>query len=114
MKFLSTKALCFLMVLTASAVGIGQQVETQNRSDENTFAKPVRIMSGSKFMGEARLYPSPTFQDLNGDGKLDVVIGDLFGHITVAYRDAKAEGVKFGPKTKIMNDQGKALKFSNW
>lgn len=80
-----------------------------------TFEAPVRLQSGETFLGAAlnkrdRLYPSPALHDVDGDGKADLVIGDLFGNLTVAKRtkDGWAE------ETNLMGADGKPLKFNNW
>ena len=77
------------------------------------FAAPVRVMAGSQPMGSKRLYPSPVFRDMNGDGLADVVIGDLFGRITVALRLAGDEPA-WGEEEALQAEDGKDLKFSNW
>jgi hypothetical protein len=79
-----------------------------------TFATPVRVMAGSKLMGVGRLYPSPVFRDMNGDGLADVVIGDLFGRITVATRDAGDGPPAWGAEVPLEAADGEELKFSNW
>ncbi|HVS09675.1 MAG TPA: hypothetical protein VMS76_07345 [Planctomycetota bacterium] len=78
------------------------------------FASPVRVMAGSKPMGVGRLYPSPVFRDMNGDGLADVVIGDLFGRITVATRIAGDGPPAWGAEVPLEAVDGKELKFSNW
>lgn len=75
------------------------------------FADPVRISAGDKLLGEGRLYPSPAMHDLNGDGRLDVFIGDLRGHITYALRGADGT---FGSEQKLKDAKGKILDFGNW
>lgn len=79
-----------------------------------TFAAPVRLTAGDKLMGENRLYPSPVLQDMNGDGLADIVIGDLFGKVTVAHRVAGEGPAKFSAETTLNNFEGKELKFKNW
>lgn len=78
-----------------------------------TFAPPVRLKAGDKFLGENRLYPSPVFHDLNGDGLADLVVGDLRGLMTVALRLPGALP-SFGPETKVLGADGKVLDLQNW
>ena len=78
-----------------------------------TFAPPVRIQAGEEFLGAGRLYPSPVMHDVDGDGKLDIVVADLKGQVTVAHR-LPGEGVRFGPEKPLEAQGGKALKFHNW
>ncbi|MCA8976396.1 MAG: VCBS repeat-containing protein, partial [Planctomycetes bacterium] len=100
-----------LLLATASAwpqtLAVAQQSTT-------TFAAPVRLMAGDKFMGEGRLYPSPAFHDLNGDGLLDVVIGDLPGRITIALRKPGNGTPTFAAETKMKALDGKDIDFHNW
>ena len=79
-----------------------------------TFADPVRMQAGDKMMGEARLYPSPVLHDVDGDGLQDMVIGDLFGKITVAPRLSGDGAPRFGPEAPLQAADGKELKFHNW
>lgn len=82
--------------------------------DAPRFAAPVRLQAGPKFLGERRAYPSPTLHDVDGDGALDVVIGDLPGRITYALRE-KGDGVpRFGAERKLLGADGKQLDFHNW
>lgn len=78
------------------------------------FAAPVLLMAGEKPMGARRLYPSPVFQDMNGDGRADIVIGDLPGRITVALRATGDGPPRFGPDEPLLARDGKALDFHNW
>lgn len=78
------------------------------------FAAPVRLMAGDMMLGEGRLYPSPVCQDMNGDGLADIVVGDLFGHLTVALRVPGGGTPTFGKETKLKALDGKELDFGNW
>ena len=90
-----------------------ESVEMKPAAGAN-FAAPVRLMAGDKFLGEARLYPSPVMHDMNGDGLADIVVGDLFGRVTVALR-VKGDGpAKFGAEAPLNDFEGKELKFKNW
>jgi hypothetical protein len=81
---------------------------------EEPLAPPVRLKAGAKFMGEKRLFPSPVFHDVNGDGQLDVVIGDLPGVLTVAVRKQGADRLAFEAETTVMSLDAQPLKFHNW
>jgi hypothetical protein len=78
------------------------------------FAPPVRLKAGDKFLGEGRLYPSPVFHDMNGDGLPDIVVGDLWGKLTVALRLPGDGPPSYGAETKVMASDGKELDFHNW
>ena len=79
-----------------------------------TFAAPVRIQAGEGFLGQGRLYPSPVFQDMNGDGLLDLVVGDLRGLLTKAHRIPGEGPPRFEKDVALLDDQGGPLKFDNW
>lgn len=80
-----------------------------------TFDAPVQVKAGDNFVGNQlnktdRLYPSPALHDLDGDGNLEMVIGDLRGTLTVTSRTKDGWG-----EEKVLNGaDGKPLKFSNW
>lgn len=79
----------------------------------STFAPPVRIEVAGKHLGNDRLYPSPVLHDVDGDGRLDLVVGDLRGRLTTALREASAAPAWRAP-TKVLANDGKELDFANW
>jgi hypothetical protein len=78
------------------------------------FAAPVRLMAGDAFLGEDRLYPSPVFRDMNGDGLLDIVVGDLRGKLTIALRVPGKDPRAFAAETPMNAADGKPIDFHNW
>jgi hypothetical protein len=78
------------------------------------FAAPVRIRAGDAFLGGERLYPSPVMHDVDGDRLPDIVVGDLFGRVTVARRLAAKSPVAFGVEKPLNDRDGKPLRFHNW
>ena len=93
-------ALPLLLLATASAM-----------AQSPTFAAPIRLQAGGKFLGEGRLFPSPVYHDLNGDGRADLVVGDLRGHLTVAVR---GDGATFGKEENVLGADGKIVDLQNW
>lgn len=85
-----------------------------------SFAPPVSIEAGAPtkagptVLGKGRLYPSPVLHDLDGDGHLDVVVGDLRGRLTTALRLPGAGTPKFAAEQKLLAKDGKELDFANW
>lgn len=99
-----------MRTLTLLALASGLAAQTP---PEATFAPPVRIEVNGKWLGATRLYPSPVLHDRNGDGRADLVIGDLRGHLTVALRQPGA-GITWATETKLMASDGQLLDFKNW
>lgn len=104
--------LCALAI-AASALS-PSDARAQRSSESQRFASPVRLMAGDKLLGERRLYPSPMYHDVNGDGRTDIVVGDLRGHITVALREAGDGAPRFGPESALQDAHGKDIDFHNW
>ena len=94
-----------LFLVSWTAVAMAQAPE---------FAAPVRIEAGTKLLGENRLYPSPMLHDVNGDGLLDIVVGDLRGKITYALREKGDSAPRYGEEQKMLAADGKELDFQNW
>lgn len=93
-------AACAALACTLSAAG---------------FEAPEMIKSGDKPIGGSfgkrdRIYPSPALHDIDGDGLKDLIVGDLFGRLTVAKRTKDG----WGTEEKLKDSEGKDLKFKNW
>ena len=97
-----------LTLLAAAPVAAQSQLVTP------TFAPPVRLKAGDKFLGENRLFPSPVYHDLNGDGRADIVVGDLQGHLTVAHRAADSASALFAAEEKVLGADGEIVDLQNW
>lgn len=84
---------------------------------EGTFEAPVLIPLGDKPLnhhGEI-LYPSPTIFDVDNDGKDELVIGTLFGHL---YQCENAHEGKGDPQWTapqlIETRMRRPLELNNW
>jgi hypothetical protein len=97
-------------LLALAATGLASADET---GEKIRFAAPKRVVAGDAFLGEGRLYPSPVLHDADGDGLLDIVVGDLPGAVTFAPRVA-GKAVAFGAGKPFPDRDGKPLKFHNW
>lgn len=113
MQDLSTHA-WVLAAAGAAALTIGvpsRNGEPVAHGDPVKLAAPKRLAAGDALLGAGRLYPSPAVRDMNGDGHLDIVIGDLPGRVTVAY--GKGDGT-LGAEEDMLRADGQPLKFHNW
>lgn len=82
--------------------------------DRLRFAAPKRIKAGDALLGENRLYPSPVLYDIDGDKRPEILVGDLFGGVTFAKRAAGDPPRAFGKEEKLLDKDGKPLRFHNW
>ena len=112
---MSREKLQALTLATAGcAILFGSPAAAQGSDARAKFAAPERIKAGEVFLGEGRLYPSPVLHDVDGDKQLDVVIGDLFGKVTFACREATRPAVMLGAEQQLKDRSGEQLKFHNW
>lgn len=98
------------LAVACSALGTGTAV-AQDSPASIRFAAPVRLHAGDKLLGERRWFPSPVWHDVDGDGRADVVVGDLRGRLTIALRNADAG---YDAETELQDVDGKAIDFHNW
>jgi len=101
------------LAIAASAILFSSQ-GWADETDTVRFAAPERIRAGDAFLGEGRLYPSPVLHDVDGDKRPDIVVGDLFGRVTVAHRLGAKSPVAFAVEKPLDDRDGKPLKFHNW
>jgi hypothetical protein len=102
-----------LGLASAAAVGSLAGAQSTGSAAAPRFAEPRRIQAGDRFLGEGRYYPSPVLHDVDGDGRCDLVIGDLMGKVTWAPREAGTEPA-FGAEVPLQARNGQPLKFHNW
>ena len=100
-----------LLVIALLAAGGPEPTMDTPSGKRAAFEAPVQLMAGDRPMGSGRLYPSPAMLDVDGDKRADLVIGDLFGKLTVSRRGA---GEAWGESKPLKGADGKQLKFHNW
>jgi len=109
------RSICSTFIAAAIAnFALPAAAATQAKNLASTFAEPVRIRAGEALLGEKRLFPSPVWQDMNGDGLADLVVGDLFGRLTVALRNSDSGPATYAAETKLAAADGKDIAFHNW
>jgi len=77
------------------------------------FAEPVRVHLGQRYFGEGHRLPAPVVHDANGDGRADIVIGDLAGRLATAERQ-RGDELAFVGGRPISDTTGRPLRFHNW
>jgi hypothetical protein len=100
------------LALPLAVLALATPTPAQARPPAPNLLAPVRLQAGDKPLGTGRLAPSPVFHDINGDGLVDIVVGDLRGRLTVALR--KPGELAFGAEEPIKDVEGKELEFHNW
>ena len=102
-------------VVSACVIGLyGGTANAQAARSPLALGPGTVLFAGESPLGGKRLYPSPVFQDMNADGRLDVVIGDLWGKITVALRLPGDGPPRFGADEPLLTRDGAPLDFKNW
>jgi hypothetical protein len=100
---------------TALALTTGLLAQDASPTDTPRFGAPVRLHAGDALLGAGRLYPSPAVHDVDRDGELDVVLGDLTGRVTFARRIARDDGTfALAGEDRVLGADGKPVDFNNW
>ncbi len=85
--------------------------------DEEVFEAPVRLKVGDQFLNDAarQMYPSPAMFDIDRDGQLELVVGDIFGSLNVYENlsDEKSDPV-WSTHIPLKLSDGEKVKVSNW
>ena len=81
---------------------------------QRLIGRSLRAVTDLKLLGERRLYPSPVYRDLDGDGLEDLVVGDLRDRLTVAHRAPGDGPAKYGAEKPVLAVDGKEIDFHNW
>ena len=82
--------------------------------DPPTFAAPLRLTAGGAPMGNDQLYPSPVLYDVDGDGALEMIVGDLRGNLVVSERLPSDDTTAWSEPEPLERADGKPLEFNNW
>jgi hypothetical protein len=71
-------------------------------------------MAGGEPMGRAQLFPSPVLFDLDGDGRAEMVVGDLVGKLLVSRRASGDDPLAWTVAEPLRGADGNPLVFHNW
>ena len=82
--------------------------------DSSVFAAPLRLTAGGVPMGNDQLYPSPILYDVDGNGALEMVVGDLLGNLMVSERLPGDDTTAWSEPEPLEGADGESLEFNNW
>ncbi|MEM7261845.1 MAG: hypothetical protein AAF488_07610 [Planctomycetota bacterium] len=82
---------------------------------DSMFEAPVRLLVDDQPVNSKAnaLYPSPVLIDIDLDGRAELVVGDLWGHLRV-YENTTTDGEPTWTGPAKLQADGKELKVSNW
>lgn len=82
------------------------------------FAAPQMLMVGNQPLNQAarQMYPSPAIYDVDNDGQLELVVGDIFGKLNIYENEnGSAKGdPAWSSHQALKSFDGKPIKVSNW
>ena len=87
-------------------------------NDFDLFATPELLMVAGKPLNSAakQMYPSPAIFDVDNDGKMELVVGDIFGSLNI-YENQNLSGQGdpvWSEYTPLKSIDNKPIKVSNW
>ncbi len=84
----------------------------------DSFEAPFRLMVGDSPLNVAakQMYPSPAMFDVDGDGRVELVVGDIFGSLNVYQNESKsgAGDPVWSKHVGLKTADGAKIKVSNW
>jgi len=82
------------------------------------FQAPVRLMVGDEPLNTKakQMYPSPAMFDVDDDGQVELMVGDIFGTLYVYENenDSRDGDPVWSDHSPLKTAEGKAIKVSNW
>lgn len=86
----------------------------EDADDVAAFAAPKLLLSGTKAVGQGQLYPSPVLFDVDGDGDLELVTGNLMGRLWYHERAEGDDPAAWSRRMPLKGANGEGLEFDNW
>lgn len=87
--------------------------------ENELFDAPIRLMVGNDPLNVAarQKFPSPAMYDVDHDGQLELVVGDISGHINF-YENENENDSEAGPKwaahEPLKSNDGEPIRVHNW
>ena len=94
---------------------IGSRTTANSDTASSEFESPVRLKADGQFIdtGEYVAHAGPLITDSNADGKPDLLVGNLSGHIQVFVNEGTREIPKYTDRG-LLNADGEEVKIHNW
>ena len=84
----------------------------------NHFAAPVRLLADGKLLNSVarRSYPSPAIYDVDQDGQVELVVGDISGTMGVYEQTGTSKNGDpiWAPRVALKTADGQPVRVSNW
>ena len=105
---------CVLVCSAVSSFGAG--AFAQEAKSIAQFDAPEMLYVGETPLNKDadQMYPSPAMFDIDNDGQLELVVGDIFGSLNVYENMAKEGDPKWSEFKPLKTFDGEDIKVSNW
>lgn len=92
--------------------------DAQSQTRDSIFEAPVRLMVGDEPLNASanQAYPSPAVYDVDGDGQVELVVGDILGSLNV-YENQNESGKGdpvWSKQVALKAADGSPIRVSNW
>jgi hypothetical protein len=116
----AARLLCLsvLVVAVFELSQVGRAQENDGGTDSDYFEAPLRLMVGDTPLNTSakQMYPSPAVYDVDSEGKVELVVGDIFGSLRVYENEndtGKGDPV-WSKHVALKTADGDPIKVSNW
>ncbi len=106
------------VVCAVSVSGLIVRADENDSSFSKYFDVPVLVMVGDRPLNTSagQMYPSPAVYDVDSDGQVELVVGDIFGSLNV-YENQNDSGKGdpvWSQHVPLKSADGEPVKVSNW